>query len=225
MKRYAAEHTCRVFGCVWLVLAILATTARADLITVGYDAVAGTVTGTPFGLTVPLNTPINGYLTYDTSIPDSNVSGHIGDYAHTANGDFYADLMGTIISGSATPWVRIQSTYSEAFSFYDGPRTVGPEGGIMSVGGVPDEHVTVGFTVVANPMRGLIPDDSLPDPFPAYDFSPLKDPYTFSLNDGNGGGVLLRIESVTLVPEPATAVLACIALLMLGWYARRRRRI
>jgi len=226
MKRYAAKHAREVFGCVWLALAILATTARADLmITVEYDALAKTISGTPFGQPVTFNTPVSGYFTYDTSVPDSNASENVGDYEHTAKGDFYADLMGTITRGSATPWVQVRTTYEETFRIWDGPRTVGPEGGIMSVDSVLDEDVELWISIVASPMRGLIPDDSLPNPFPAYEFGPLGDPHTFSLKDGNGDSVLLQIQNVTLVPEPTTAVLACIALLTLGWYAQRRRRI
>jgi len=150
-------------------LLAFAAQAHGDVITVIYAAKAATVSKTPFGQTVPLNTVVDGYFTFDTSTPDDNDDPLSGEYPHTGHAGFRADFLKSRISGSTTPFYEVDlapDPTSDTFRVYDGPRTVGNEGGVMSI-----------------------------DPFPLYTFGFLGTPHTFSLKDDQGT-MLLQFTSV-----------------------------
>lgn len=206
---------------LFLAVSATATAVDAALVTALYEARAATVTGTPFGLTVPLNTIITGYITYNTDTPDSAPALNHGRYLHTTGGGFEANVLGTIVSGSPTPEheVVVQST----FRIWDGPT----RGGIMSLNGVPDPDVNL-FMVVVPHDTSVLPTDELADPFFDFSFGVLGDPHTFQIQDDQGG-ILMQINEFTplagtAVPEPSTYVLAAMGLLGLALYGQQRRR-
>src|SRR5258706_12282040 len=81
----------------------LMNAVEAEIIRVEYQALAKTVVGQPFGLTVPLDTPVNGYFQYNTATPDSAVSTNHGVNVHASGGGFVAAFLGPRVSGSGTP--------------------------------------------------------------------------------------------------------------------------
>jgi hypothetical protein len=174
-----------------------ASLAAAEIITVLYEGRAGTVAQKPFGLTVPLDTPINGYFTFDTNTPDENPANEYrGEYQHDGNAAFLAEFLGTRITGSNTPFYEVQLLQSNAtidtFRVYDGPAPVGNEGGEMSINGTEDPDIQLWFSATED----VFDDDGLIDPFPLYDFSQFGTSYTFSLEDDQGT-ILLRLSKAT----------------------------
>lgn len=223
-----------------LALLLFAGSASAAQVTVLYEAEAFTVTGMPFGVNVPNGTTVTGSFTYDDTTIDSNGSLGFGDYIHASGGGFTAMFTGQDvatnpvninITGSTTPTVQVNyipaTGVYDTWRFYDGPRVVGLQGGIMSVNGTPNANVQAFF---AGSEEDIFSSDALVNPFPSFTFGPLGTPHTFSLGDtvtGNPatGGMLLQITSVETVPEPQSIVLGIIASLGgLAMVIRRRRK-
>ena len=174
----------------------IARPAAAETIRVEYQALAKTVVGQPFGLTVPLDTPVSGYLQYDTATPDSDAAATRGTYVHLLGGGFVADFLGHRVAGSATPtWTAAQS---DTLRMYDGPRTVGPEGGVMSFDAVPSDAIEA-FLAITPQDDTLLPNDDLPDPWPAFDFGFLGDPHTFTIESSPDDRMLLQFSGTTQV--------------------------
>jgi hypothetical protein len=174
-----------------------ASLAGAEVITVVYEGRAGTVSQNPFGLTIPLDTPINGYFTFDTSVPDQNQEDvYNGEYQQDGNAAFVAEFLNTRITGSTTPFYWVQTVQghptSDTFRIYDGPSPVGFEGGEMAIDGTTDPDIRLLVAVTED----VFDDDGLINPFPFYDFSPLGTTYTFSLKDEQGT-ILLRLSKAT----------------------------
>ena len=205
-------------------LVACSTAVRLDAapVTFELDTYIATVTGNPFGFdnSVRLeNVPAT--VTYDTSPTDINSSATRGDYPHASGGAFFADILGTEITGSSTPFVQIEDLNPDTFRFIDGPRTVGPAGGTMSVDGVldPDVLLTIAFT---DSSGGAFADDSLPSPLPfavppLSQPSPFFFPHTIALSDDNGT-LLLQLNDIRMsqsppgpnnptVPEPGAIVI------------------
>lgn len=171
-----------------------AVVAAAEIVTVLYEAEAATVVGQPFGVTVPLDTRVHGYFTFDTSTPDSEPDELDGEYQQDGNAAYLAEFLETRITGSSTPfyWVDLSSNpSSDTFRIYDGPRPVGFEGGVMSLDGVPDETIELFLAVTAD----VFDDDALINPFPSYDFGFLGDPHTYTL-ENDDGKMLMQFTSV-----------------------------
>lgn len=162
-----------------------AVAAHAEVVTVLFEAEAVTVVGQPFGVTVPLDTPVRGYFTFDTSTPDLEPDELDGEYQQDGNAAYLAEFLDKRVTGSSTPfyWVDLSSNpSSDTFRIYDGPRPVGFEGGVMSVDGVPDETIELFLAVTED----VFDDDDLINPFPFYEFGFLGDPHTYTLKDDNG---------------------------------------
>lgn len=176
-------------------LAGFARPAQAELVTVIYEARAATVVDQPFGVSVPLDTPVHGYFTFDTSTPDSEPEDELdGAYQHDGNAAYLAEFLDTRITGSPTPfyWVDLGPNPAfDTFRIYDGPRAVGFEGGIMSLDGVPDEDVELFLAV----SEDVFDDDALINPFPFYEFGFLGDSHTYTLKDDRGT-ILMQFTSV-----------------------------
>jgi uncharacterized repeat protein (TIGR01451 family) len=179
-------------------------TVEAEIIRVEYQALAETVVGQPFGLTVPLDTPVNGYFQYNTATPDSDVSTNHGIYVHASGGGFVADFLGHRVSGSVTPTWEVST--ADTLRIYDGPRSTGLQGGIMSFDGTPSGQIQLFFAVTPQ-NSGLLPNDSLPNPWPAFNFGSLGDPHTFTLSSttNTSNTMLLQITNleVTTIASPS----------------------
>lgn len=178
-----------------LCLLLTAGQASANIITVTWSAKAATVAQKPFGLTIPLNTVITGYFTFDTDTTDENPSPFDGEYQHDGNSGFLAEILGSEVSGSGTAfyWVDLldQNPENDTFRIYDGPRNVGFEGGVMSFDGIENEEIELFVAITAD----VFDDDDLINPFPFYMFGFLGTTHTFSLKDEQGT-VLLQFVSV-----------------------------
>lgn len=183
------------FSLAMAAMLLVATEARSnDLVTVTWTARAATVVQKPFGLTIPLNTVINGYFTFDRDTPDENPGPLDGEYRHSGNSAFLAEILGSKVTGSqdAFYWVDLeQSGEFDTFRVYDGPRPVGFEGGTMSFDGTPDQDIQLFLAVTED----VFDNDNLVNPFPFYTFGTLGTPHTFSLKD-EAGTVLLQLTSV-----------------------------
>lgn len=180
--------------------------AHAEPITFELDTYIATVSGNPFGLdnSARLETVL-ATVTYDSAVTDINASATRGDYPHATGGAFMADVLGISITGSATPFVQIEDLNPDTFRFIDGPRTVGPAGGIMSVDGVadPDTQLFIAFT---DSSGAAFMDDALPNPLPfavppLSEPSPFFFPHTISLSD-SGGTLLLQLNDINMMQQP-----------------------
>jgi hypothetical protein len=177
-------------------LLLLVPDARAEIVTVAYEAEAVTVVDEPFGVEVPRLTIVTGYFTFDTSTPDADPDDEsFGEYPHARNSAFAADFLETEIRGSDTAHYQVQVSGNDTFRIWDGPRVVGNEGGIMSIDGTPDEDIELFLAVME---EDVFPDDDLVNPFPSYTFGFLGTPHTFALEDDQGT-MLLQFESVQTV--------------------------
>lgn len=181
---------------MFVIASLLAVPAqgRAAVLTVQWTARALTIVKKPFGLTVPYDTPVTGYFTFDTATADSDISSIRGAYQHDGNAGFLAKVLGSEITGSLTPFYEVDLDANptlDTFRIVDGPRTVGSEGGVMAFNGVDDSTIQL-FVAIS---EDVFTDDGLKDPFPLYDFGFLGTPHTFSLADSQGT-MLLQIDSV-----------------------------
>jgi hypothetical protein len=167
---------------------------RAELVTVVYEARAVTVADEPFGLDVPLQTPVTGFFRFNTATPDDEPENQmLGNYPHVAGSGFLAEFLDTRIRGSATAFYQVQlaaNPDNQAFRVFDGPRPVGPEGGVMTIDGVADEDLQLFLAIVGEAFDS----DALENPFPFYEFGFLGTPHTFSLKDEQGT-MLLQLDS------------------------------
>ena len=190
---------------IWFCVVLI---CDADLIQVNYTASISTVSGTPFGQVFTNGTPVTGFFTYDTSTPDVNPTANRGYYPHSANGAFEARFVGNTLSGSPTPYVQVEDFLApvpDTWRFIDGPRTVGPQGGIMSWNGAPnaDAQLTIAIT---DPTGTVFSNDMQPAVFPFLDaVPPFNWPHTFFISDPNGS---LNLQfSTVAIPEPSSALL------------------
>jgi hypothetical protein len=198
-------------------------TGTAAVVTFGYTATIATVTGSPFGYSVEQarTQPVTGHFSYDTDTLDTNVADPgRGYYPHISGGGFLATFLGTVVTGSATPHVRIENLSSDTFRFYDGPLG-SPAGGMMSVNGAPDSTVRVSMAFTAS---SAFSSDALPANL-AFANPPLANPvsfpHTFVIED-SGGKLLLQMSTLTAVPEPSGAALVALGLAA-GCFRRCRR--
>jgi hypothetical protein len=130
-----------------------------------------------------------------------------------------ASFLGTVVTGSATPYVRIENLSSDTFRFSDG-LSGSPAGGMMAVNGTPDGTVRVGMGFTTS---NAFTSDALPLDFPFAKpplANPVSFPHTFAITD-SGGTLLLQLSTLTVVPEPSAAALAAFGLVAVS--LRRRR--
>lgn len=197
-------------------------TGAAAMVTYEFTATIATVSGTPFGYTTEQarTQPVTESFSYDTNTPDVNLGDTArGWYPHSAGGGFLATFLGTVITGSATPYVRIENLSFDTFRFFDGTSS-SPAGGLMSVNGSPNSTVQVGMAFTSS---NAFTSDALPVNL-AFANPPLANPvsfsHTFSIVD-SGGTLLLNMSTLNVVPEPSTAALAAVRMAVA--FARRRR--
>lgn len=173
-----------------LVALLLTQPALAERVTVEYEAEVKTVTGQPFGLSVPLFTVVRGYLTYETSTPDLRPGDTMrGEFLMAGTWDFRAELLGKTIQGSGTATASTNLFGSPTLRFNDG--ATDNDAGTMSLDGVPGTTIGLGFAISGQAKD--LPTDQLPARF-TFNPPPGGASHTFSLQD-QSGGMLLQFRS------------------------------
>lgn len=167
----------------------------AEVVTVNYEAEAATVTGSPFGLTIPRLTLFTGAFSYDTSVGDTDPSMDRGLFPHSGGPLFTANFNGHTIHGSSTPLYEVSN--SRSFRISDGRPQIGDNAPMMSIDNASSETLELYLSITGS--SGAIPNNSqLPNPFPEdYHFGFLGTPHTFSIRD-DLGTVLLQITDIGL---------------------------
>ncbi|HEY2775599.1 MAG TPA: hypothetical protein VGK20_16280 [Candidatus Binatia bacterium] len=183
----------RFYGIATALAVLVAADAHAGIKTVAWTAKAATVVNQPFGVSVPLNTDVTGYFTFDTSVADGDPSPSNGAYQQNGHSAFHADFLGQEVTGSHAAFYQVDLA-GNTFRIYDGPRDLGPEGGTMSFNGnaAADIQLFVAIT------KDVFASDALIDPFPQYTFGFLGTPHTFTLKDDHGE-MLLQFTGATEV--------------------------
>lgn len=182
-----------------ILMAVLATVqpAHAERVTIGYEAEARTITGQPFGITVPFLTVVRGYFTYETNTPDLRPTDIMrGQFLMLGTWDFRAEFLDKVITGSGAATATTNLFGNPTLSFNDGGNTA--DRGIMKINGTPDVDVEFGFGI-SGASKDL-PTDQLPVNFT---FNPPPDgaQHTFVLKD-DAGSMNLRFLSFRQVrPE------------------------
>ncbi len=177
---------------------LAAPQALAKRVTVEFVAEAGTVTGSPFGMTVPRLTIVRGYFSYETNTPDifSNSSDTMrGSFVLAGTWDFRAEFLDRVIRGSGTATSSTNLFDSATLRFEDGIRNNRPE--LMSIDGVSDASIGLGFSISGQAKD--LPTDKLPENF-TFNPPPSGASHTFSLESNTGtsattGRMLLQFRS------------------------------
>lgn len=195
-----------------LASSLAASSALAKRVTVAFEAEAATVTGNPFGMTVPLNTPVRGYFSYETSTPDifSNPADTMrGKFLIAGGWDFRAAFLGREVRGSGTATSSTNLFGAPTLRFEDGKTS--SEDLVMSIDGVDDENIGLGFAISGQAKD--LPTDQLPVFF-TFNPPPGGASHTFVLESDTGvpattGSMLLQFLSfhqVEFLLQPAIAI-------------------
>lgn len=203
-------------GAIIGALSVDGVSPSATKVTVNFDARIATVSNTPFGYTSEQarEQQVLGSFMYDLTKADINGTSSRGHYPHTGGGGaFTASFLNTTITGSGTPFVEIENFgggVSDTFRFIDGPRTIGNQGGVMSVNGTPDNKVELGIAFT-DTSGNAFSSDALPNPLP-FAVPPLSEPspfffaHTFSIKDGTNGTLLLQLNSISMAADYTLSV-------------------
>lgn len=160
---------------------VTAPASRAERVTIAYEAEVRTVTGQPFGLTVPLFTPVTGYFTYETSTPDTSPTDPMrGNYLMVGTWDFRAEFLDKLITGSGAATAST-NLFGYTLSFNDGANKSGR--GIMKIDGTVDLNVEFALSITGSAKD--LPDDRLPAKF-TFNPPPSGAAHTFVLKDDSG---------------------------------------
>ncbi len=184
----------------------------AKRVTVSFEAKAATVTGSPFGMSVPLNTPVRGYFSYETNTPDihSNPADTMrGKFLLTGGWDFRAAFLGREVRGSGTATSSTNLFGSPTLRFEDGQASA--EDLVMSIDGVDDASIGLDFSISGQAKD--LPTDQLPAFF-TFNPPPGGASHTFVLESDTGvpattGSMLLQFQSfhqVEFLLQPAIAI-------------------
>jgi hypothetical protein len=167
-----------------VVMVALATTrpALAERVTVEFEAEARTITGQPFGTTVPFLTPVRGYFTCESDTPDENPSDPMrGSFLLVGTWDFRAEFLDKVITGSGMATATTNLFGSPTLRFNDGGAKA--DRGIMAINGVTDPDIE--FSLSISGAAKDLPTDRLPADF-TFDPPPDGAPHTFVLKDDSG---------------------------------------
>ena len=197
---------------MFLAACLTMTQASAKRVTVEFEAEAGTVTGNPFGMTVPRLTVVRGYFTYETNTPDtfSNAADTMrGSFVLAGTWDFRAAFLGREIRGSGTATSSTNLFGSPTLRFEDGKGNTRPE--LMTIDGVTDANIGLTFAISGEAKD--LPTDQLPENF-TFNPPPGGASHTFSLYSNTGstnttGTVLLQFRSfrqVEFLVQPAIPI-------------------
>jgi hypothetical protein len=171
--------------------------AVAERVTVAYEAEASTVTGQPFGITVPRLTIVTGYFTYETNTPDLRPADLMrGEFLMQGTWDFRAEFLARVIRGSGTAASTTNLFGSPTLRFNDG--AADNDAGVMSLDGVPEETISLGFSISGQTKD--LPTDQLPAKF-TFNPPPGGASHSFVIAD-ESGSMLLQFRSFRQVrPE------------------------
>jgi hypothetical protein len=182
-----------------IVVAVLSTMqpARAELVTIAYEAEVKTVTGQPFGMTVPLLTFVKGYFTYDSNTSDKSPTDPMrGSFGPVGGWGFRAEFIDKVITDSGVATASTNLFGSPTLRFNDGGNTSGR--GIMQINGTADDTIELGFAI-SGATKDL-PTDALPANF-TFDPPPDGASHTFSLKDQSGTMLLGFLSFRQVRPE------------------------
>ena len=164
--------------------------ARAERVTVVYEAEASTVSNTPFGLTVPRLTIVRGYFTYETNTPDTLPNDpKRGDFLMQGTWDFRAEFLDQVLRGSGTAPATTNLFGSPTLRFWDGAADAAA--GDMSLNGITAAGLRMSFSISGQSKD--LPTDQLPRNF-TFNPPPGGASHTFSIGDGSGT-MLLQFRS------------------------------
>ncbi len=173
-----------------LIALVLHGKVHAARVTIEYVAQASTVTGQPFGLTVPRLTQVKGYMTYETNTTDLRPADSMrGDFVMAGTWDFRAEFLGKVIRGSGTASASTNLFGSPTLRFNDGDTD--SRSGIMSFDGIPDSTIGLGFSISGQAKD--LPTDKLPINF-TFNPPPQGASHTFVL-ENQSGSMLLQFVS------------------------------
>ena len=182
--------------CVMIALATIQP-ARAELVTVEFEAEVKTVTGQPFGMTVPLLTFVQGHFTYDSNTSDKSPTDPMrGSFGPVGGWDFRAEFLDKVITGSGTATATTNLFGSPTLSINDGGNKSGR--GIMLINGTPDPTVEFGLGISGESKD--LPTDKLPANF-TFNPPPGGAPHTFVLKDQSGTMLLGFLSFRQVRPE------------------------
>ena len=155
---------------------------RAELVTVEYEAEVKTVTGEPFGMTVPRLTLVRGFFTYDSDTPDKSPADAMrGSFVPVVNWGFRAEFLDKVITDSGMAIASTNLFGSPTLSLNDGGNRSGR--GIMRINGTPDADIEFGLAISGEAKD--LPSDQLPANF-TFNPPPSGAPHTFVLKDDSG---------------------------------------
>ncbi len=171
--------------------------ACAELVTIEYEAEVKTVTGQPFGITVPLLTFVEGHFTYDSNTSDKSPTDPMrGSFTPVGGWDFRANFLNKVITDSGMATATTNLFGSPTLSINDGGNKSGR--GIMLINGTPD--ATVEFGLGISGASKDLPTDKLPANF-TFNPPPSGAPHTFVLKDQFGTMLLGFLSFRQVRPE------------------------
>ncbi len=154
-----------------------------DLVVFEFEGAIVTVSGAPFGLEIPLETPISGTLGYKPCLRNVYPVEGFGEYRHRGSSVFEASFAGHDVRGSGKAHVEVAPATS-TWRFVDGWEAIpDDEWGerSMSLDGV--DLPRMKLWIATGPDDGSsFPDASIPEP----DWLDPEAPHTFSLEDDQG---------------------------------------
>lgn len=195
MKGFITNHQVIAGFFVWCLLGW----ARAERVTIQYVAQASTVTGQPFGFTVPRLTEVKGYFTYETNTPDLKPTDtKRGDFLMPGTWDFRAEFMGKVIRGSGTATASTNLFGSPTLRFNDGDADNTNRAGIMTIDGIADATIGLGFSISGQAKD--LPTDQLPANF-TFNPPPQGASHTFVLDHASGSMLLQFVSFQQVAPK------------------------
>ncbi len=184
------------FPLVLLLICLTNVAARADIVTLEYEAEAATVVGQPFGIDVPRLTIVRGLISYDSDTPDRRPNDPMrGSFDISDSWRFRAEFLGHAITGSNMASAST-NLFGHSMGFDDE--------GDMAFDDVPRDDIGLLFGIAGD--EGDLLDDQLPEVFRFRRRSPFNfAPHTFSLRD-DSGRMLLQFRLIKQRPIPPVVI-------------------
>lgn len=171
-----------------LCLALISPVAASEVI-LDYKATIDTTIGNPFGMEIPHLTEVIGHFVYETEgDPDIQASSARGEYRRP--GAFVAKFLGTKISGSAQPTLKVENIRFtggsiDTFRFIDGNDDSNP----MFIDNDANDSIEVNLSLTDGTGLAL-ESDTLPASFQMQMATPSSH-YSISFSLKNAQGTML----------------------------------